>query len=389
MATLKRERSSSIADDDATLHVASRPRLGQAEGHEASASSSTEGCAPVHVEIAVDGDLVIIINETVSDQSQEIVPTKSQATAFTVRSSTVFAASKTLKAALLGHDSRKPISEENWTIQLYGDRPKPWATLFHIMHTHFKEVPSDSPDMVQIHHIALLADKYDLTHLLRPWARQWIEYLGKNYTIHQSVWCLHISWIFGDAELFKSMLNIIARRSTMSIKLVQSQANPYQINFGGMNLDDTGIPDFSVVIVGKLRLEKLKAILERLEESVDDLIHGVFRASAGIQCRSSDADIYTEDCNQKILATLLRSLAQAKLWPVPKAESVERSFVMTWLAVRKLTVVSEPKHKRLGCNSVFTDALEGWEKTLPRGTLTDAQLQHLKAQGEKTGLVRS
>ncbi|KAK6064205.1 hypothetical protein SCUP234_13090 [Seiridium cupressi] len=376
MATLKRERSSSIADDDATLHAASRPRLNQAEGHEASASSFTEGCPPVHVEIAVDGDLTIIINET--------VPTKSQATAFTVRSSTVFAASKTLKAALLGHDSRKPISEENWTIQLYGDRPKPWATLFHIMHTHFKEVPSDSPNMVQIHHIALIADKYDVTHLLRPWARQWIENLGKTYTTYESVKCLSISWIFGDAELFNSILDVVARRSTINTKLVQSQANPYQIT-----INDMGIPNLKVVIVGKLRLEKLKAILEPLEKSVDDLIHGDFSTSTGIQCRSSDADIYTEDCNQKVLATLLRSLAQAKLWPVPKAESIEKTFGMILAEVRKLTVVSEPKHKRHGCNNVFTEALKGWEKTLPKATLTDAQLQHLKAQGEKTGLVRS
>ncbi|KAM0813960.1 putative BTB domain-containing protein [Seiridium cardinale] len=383
MATLKRERSSSIADDDATLHAASRPRLNQAEGHEANASSTNEGCAPVRVEIAVDGDLTIIINETISDQSQQTVPTESQATAFTVRSSTVFAASKTLRAALLGHDSKKPIGEENWTIQLYGDRPKPWATLFHIMHTHFKEVPSDSPDMVQIRYIALLAEKYDLTHLLRPWARQWIEYLRKNNTTFQSIRYLSISWIFGDAELFKSILDVVANRSTRSTKLVQSQANPYQLN-----LDDIGITDFSVV-VGKLRLEKLKAILEPLEKSVDDLIHGDFSASAGIQCRSSDADVYTEDCNQKILATLLRSLAQAKLWPVPKAESVERSFGMILAEVRKLTVVSAPRHKRHGCNDVFTEALKGWEKTLPKATLTDAQLQHLKAQGEKTGLVRS
>ncbi|KAK9770370.1 putative BTB domain-containing protein [Seiridium cardinale] len=368
MATLKRERSSSIADDDATLHAASRPRLNQAEGHEANASSTNEGCAPVRVEIAVDGDLTIIINETISDQSQQTVPTESQATAFTVRSSTVFAASKTLRAALLGHDSKKPIGEENWTIQLYGDRPKPWATLFHIMHTHFKEVPSDSPDMVQIRYIALLAEKYDLTHLLRPWARQWIEYLRKNNTTFQSI----------SRYLMSSQIDRLEVPN-----LFKAKPTPYQLN-----LDDIGITDFSVV-VGKLRLEKLKAILEPLEKSVDDLIHGDFSASAGIQCRSSDADVYTEDCNQKILATLLRSLAQAKLWPVPKAESVERSFGMILAEVRKLTVVSAPRHKRHGCNDVFTEALKGWEKTLPKATLTDAQLQHLKAQGEKTGLVRS
>ncbi|KAI1254013.1 hypothetical protein MGN70_004408 [Eutypa lata] len=143
------------------------------EFHGSDASNST----PFTVEIPrfetehmdADGDLVLEV--PYMDENEQPLTKK-----FVACSKTLSRSSPVFKKMLFGGfaESKQPEKGgEPWTVNLPDDDHDALKVLLDIVHSNFDKVPNSVTDLDDLYHIAVLTDKYDMTHLLRPWIRQW------------------------------------------------------------------------------------------------------------------------------------------------------------------------------------------------------------------------
>ncbi|KAB5545682.1 hypothetical protein GE09DRAFT_215796 [Coniochaeta sp. 2T2.1] len=137
-----------------------------------------------------------------------------QRVCFKVCSRAVARASRVFYRMLYGglHES-KP-STEPWIVRLPGEEPIAFRILLAVFHGRTNEVPEDLPNHAKsvgmskhrlLHDLAVIADKYFLMELLRPWVKLWLkpwreEFLGS----FDGKWLGEIitaAWFFGDQEL--------------------------------------------------------------------------------------------------------------------------------------------------------------------------------------------
>lgn len=104
-------------------------------------------------------------------------------------------------------ESKQP-KESDWIVSLPDDLPQPMATLLGIVHAKFDQVPSTVKTQ-ELYDIAVLTDKYDLTHILKPWSRTWIRQAwnsGKEGPVPKTQ-LLWITWELGDRHQFKTVVS--------------------------------------------------------------------------------------------------------------------------------------------------------------------------------------
>lgn len=148
------------------------------------------------IQFDVDGDLHLDVGEDKSAQH------------FVVCSKTLSRASKVFKAMLYGNfmESAPENKQREWTVALPADNPKPLATILYIAHSKFNKVP-ESVTRDELFQITVLTDKYDMTDILRPWARAWIQPLASQPLGQRGDEAmLWIAWELGHVKLFENML---------------------------------------------------------------------------------------------------------------------------------------------------------------------------------------
>ena len=108
-------------------------------------------------------------------------------------------------------EARQP--DADWTVRLPDDNPEALAKLLPVMHGRFADFDPrlDEHELVRYYDIAVIADKYDLTHLLRPWADELLQSLGNCARAPgldlQTLW---VSWVFGSSVTFDSVVRRLA-----------------------------------------------------------------------------------------------------------------------------------------------------------------------------------
>lgn len=141
-----------------------------------------------------DGDLKLEVGQRASKQT------------FVVCSKALSRASKPFKTMLYGpYAESKPTSQTinpEWTVTLPDDNPDALAVLLNIVHGIFEKVPA-TVDRGQLFRITVLTDKYDMTHILRPWTRQWMQpFLERPVGKKGDEYLLWIAYVLGDGDLF-------------------------------------------------------------------------------------------------------------------------------------------------------------------------------------------
>ncbi|KAK8062617.1 hypothetical protein PG997_014714 [Apiospora hydei] len=109
-----------------------------------------------------------------------------------------------------GFAESKPPSGD-WVVNLPDDLPQSMSTLLGIVHAKFDDVPQTiSPQ--ELFDIAVIADKYDLTHLLKPWARAWLDQVWENDSKQylSAILQLWITWVLGDQSRFVAIAHYLA-----------------------------------------------------------------------------------------------------------------------------------------------------------------------------------
>jgi hypothetical protein len=152
--------------------------------------------APERVDIDRDGDLTLVVG-----------PERRK---FLVCSRTLSRASPVFKQMLYGNpqwqESRpKDPSQLPWVVKLPGDNHDATKTLLEIIHSRFAHVPSICATVDELYEILVVAGKYDMTKLLRPWVQGWVTSLPPLQD-NQAIWpALGVATELGAEEIVRQL----------------------------------------------------------------------------------------------------------------------------------------------------------------------------------------
>jgi hypothetical protein len=103
-----------------------------------------------------------------------------------------------------GFKESRPKKEE-WIVSLPDDDPDALLTLLYIIHSRFGMVP-DRPHLEELYRILCVANKYDMTETVRPWAGSWLKLAKETQTDNNPAMLIFVAWELGDQELFVKMV---------------------------------------------------------------------------------------------------------------------------------------------------------------------------------------
>lgn len=160
--------------------------------------------APGRVDIDRDGDLTLVVGP--------------EHRKFLVCSRTVSRASPVFKQMLYGNpqwqESRpKDQSQLPWVVKLPEDNHDATKTLLEIIHSRFSHVPSTCATVEDLYEILVVANKYDMTKLLRPWVQGWVTSLPPLQG-NRAIWpALGVATELGAEEIVRDFLHRIAKEA--------------------------------------------------------------------------------------------------------------------------------------------------------------------------------
>ncbi|KAI8958186.1 hypothetical protein F5Y11DRAFT_351770 [Daldinia sp. FL1419] len=308
-----------------------------------------------------------------------------QAAEFVVCSRTMARSSPVFKSMLYGAfaEGKKASPESgksDWVVKLPDDNVSAMTIILNIIHGRFDKVPGyeDFVYTTHFYNLCVLTDKYDMTHVLRPWAKGWsrsthnqCEKLGQSLRTkfcHERLW---IAWELGDRVAFEGMAKAMLMNSSAS---------------AGNSLRYVGAlePPGIYKRIEKVRLETIVALLKPL----NDIIGRLVRNDVSF-CRICDS-FNKERCLALTLGKTIQALHRHGLWPIPESLT-DLPYSITTLA-QKLLLIENDINKDSHHNSLFSSVdsvsteVENTLSSIP-SLLTETHLKHLAVQARKTGFA--
>lgn len=190
--------------------------------------------------------------ESIDEQGDLHLRVGSSQHIFQVQSRRLCTHSKVFESMLTGgyQESQRPANDD-WIVDLPEDSPDALRQIFHVLHGNLAEMRlhTSFDDNTWLYELVVVADKYGLTSILKPWASRWI-----SDCLHQrlcSIWkdcpqeeewvqkeqaeALFIAWILGSTLLFRSIISHIAKYATISDMAVIEGKVPLIPDIQGMN----------------------------------------------------------------------------------------------------------------------------------------------------------
>ncbi|KAF9771614.1 hypothetical protein IL306_010738 [Fusarium sp. DS 682] len=102
--------------------------------------------------------------------------------------------------------SERDDEDSEWTIELPGDDPAPFALLLNLIHTRFENVPA-KVTLKKLYGVCIITNKYEMTQVLRPVAERWYKAVGppaEDYGLFFKR--AFIAWELGYAEDLSDMV---------------------------------------------------------------------------------------------------------------------------------------------------------------------------------------
>ncbi|KAI0880096.1 uncharacterized protein GGS22DRAFT_99794 [Annulohypoxylon maeteangense] len=276
-----------------------------------------------------------------------------------------------------GKSAQSKDGKTAWVVKLPEDNSAAMGIILNIIHSRFDQV-SGYDDFVyttHLYNLCVLTDKYDMTHILRPWAKGWsrtthiqCEKLGQSLRskfCHERLW---IAWELGDFVTFDAMSKALLLNSSSS---------------AGNNLRYVGAlePPEIYESIQKARLSMIKALLSRL----DAILQGLVQQNKSL-CSRYKVSSERGECLASMLGTTIQSLHANGLWPIPQPEAVECSV---WDFAAKLQAVQIEGDAGIYHKCSQTVVLKAEiEKTLysiPE-LLSEIHWRHLQSQASKSGM---
>lgn len=120
---------------------------------------------------------------------------------FRVCSSTLRRSSPVWKKMLFGPWAEKNPVEGQWAVSLPDDRPTALRIILGIIHARFEYLPTELP-LAGLYELTILVDKYDLAHVIGPWAKKWTKGMRSRVEFDPLAYVkrTHVAWELGDED---------------------------------------------------------------------------------------------------------------------------------------------------------------------------------------------
>ncbi|KAI1176515.1 hypothetical protein F4777DRAFT_578012 [Nemania sp. FL0916] len=283
-------------------------------------------------------------------------------------------------------ESKKPHCEDDsveWTVKLPEDNSTALGLLLSIIHGQFDVVP-DYDDLLcvqDLYEISVIADKYDMAHVLRPWARGWLrstlesaELIGESLReqyCHERLW---ISWALGDTANFEEIAKIM---------LLTSCTSTPDVN----NLRCPGVfePPEIYDVLEQVRVD----IINELLAPFRDIIEGLIIKDESLCRKHKRKKNYPAVCLPSMLGTGIQSLASVGLWPIPQPAEISWSVLILSDKLKSVKIeskaypnIADGPHQ-CSHDSVLRGKIEGVLNSIP-SLLTERHEHHLDCQARKS-----
>jgi hypothetical protein len=135
----------------------------------------------------------------------------------------------------------------NAPMEFHDDDPDALKILLSIVHFRFDQVPAAPPSFEWLVQIAVLCDKYDVVHVVRPILQGWLTPFT-DFCFHYGyeLW-IYVAWVFGCPKIFEALAGHIRR----NIFSCGGKWEMYYHRWEGSELLDDLLPLAPPGIVGK------------------------------------------------------------------------------------------------------------------------------------------
>ncbi|KAI0600983.1 hypothetical protein F4775DRAFT_475238 [Biscogniauxia sp. FL1348] len=338
-----------------------------------------------------DGDLHLIVGETKcildttskQSKSRKNTPQSNRTTNHTHQNSITFlVCSKTLSRVsrvwkrLLygGFRESKPANGAQWKVHLPEDSPEPMTTILNIIHSQFKDIPSDDEITLGVfYRIVIVAEKYDVIHVIQPWCDRWVAATGlltmdpDEFSEKDVNRGMQISWAIGMTEIYTTMVLLVAENSRVDANGRLAYTLPWG-KFEIYALDESivkipGIDD----LITETRMCMIKSLLQWLREFQENPPLGTKKLRCGCKDRQ---------CINETIGSLVTSMVNNGLWPVPDPSDFRDSPKSL-----EIKMSSQPKHRR--CEASLKHGLAQALDVVGAGRIVANSLKDEKARRMK------
>ncbi|KAK8188459.1 hypothetical protein IWZ00DRAFT_576839 [Phyllosticta capitalensis] len=326
-----------------------------------------------------NGDLRLIVSNKMRPRSSNI---------FLVSSKAMSMACDPWNSMLNGQfKESQPSSSGEREVELPDDHPNALAIPLHIAHLRFDLIP-EQPTFSTLLNIAVLSDKYDATHILRPWATSWVNAL--SHTVEEpgyEEW-LWVAWEFGQAKIFEDIATRLVR--TINIGPDGKCQTPE-----GKILDPASSRQYlPPEIIESIMAIREKTVVDLLDIFYSKLESFVKNHSSGMTVcfgPKNENKVRQVECDAMVFGSLSLSLLEVglssqRMDPVAVTMSVDQLLEK----LREVQAYETVIHETGGCKNLTTNEslleyLEDVENSIPSPVL-DLHHRHLQRQAKKLGL---
>jgi hypothetical protein len=171
----------------------------------APSSPENQDCAP---SVSASPDLPTIYLDSDGDLRLRVTAKEGHTQDFVVCSRTLMRLSPVFKALLSGGFEESRPTEGEWIVALPDDDCEALLTLLNIIHGSFGLVP-DKPCLEELYRILCVANKYNMTEAVRPWAGNWAklaEEAQRDKVGRNPAMLTFVAWELGHQELYAKIV---------------------------------------------------------------------------------------------------------------------------------------------------------------------------------------
>ncbi|KAK3987171.1 hypothetical protein QBC44DRAFT_271454 [Cladorrhinum sp. PSN332] len=304
-----------------------------------------------------DGDLILRIGSTEG--------TKDPERDFRVCSAAMRRSSPVFKKMLFGPwvESKANATDggAQWIVHLPEDEPAPFQVLLAIIHGLFSQAKVTKVGL--LYQMMIIVDKYDLFHLITPFAQKWNDEAKIGVNKRQGADTPHlcelhlayIAWGMGDEHQLAYQVRHLVLDCAVDEagELIYPWGAPTP-NTNLSAMDHLGPPDL-LEVVAKHRLTIIGAILEAFNKEVQTRLHGNV-------CRCSNHYNTNErmKCDQQVLGGIWKGLVRRNRPNVPRVEATEEhmsphDLVREFQAIFDGIPALDGNHPRCGPSTSFKE----------------------------------
>ncbi|KAI4596395.1 hypothetical protein KJ359_005525 [Pestalotiopsis sp. 9143b] len=301
------------------------------------------------------------------------------------------------------------------------DNPKAMTTLLDIAHGHIGPVydigtPANYSFLDDVYQIAVLANKYKVTPMLRPWAPTWISMLERRVVRWENVFfptmlengetdymtslptvtervewekALYIANEAGHVKIYKDMFVYLHWFTRGGGELFSCTLDPssvkgqcFGLHFMVCRNKLTSFPD-QIIISRWQCIENITAVLR---DAIDTLVHcGLDDATAGRYTCNAARPGTRGDCKIHTLGVIIRHLSRNSLWPLPRTEEFPESPFSLRRLVTDGMWSERGLHKDCSIRATLDEALKEAQKVPRQDILPQSAIEEMLARAASLG----